>query len=372
MRRQAPAARLPLTGQSEQQSAPAPRAMLQVVGASDKHGGQGAGRGSVSGERVERKELGRGHGVSDPGGWGQEAEARERQELDEERRRLERFSSPRANLESLADLETLVQRQREKRLKRRVPARAPAPEAKDTTRIGPGPSLLQYDGILTDYSYNDRFQIRSRSEPQPLALLEPMDLEAFLKAAAENQEALTDKYLTDGGDPNVHDKLHRTAWHWACPKGHSQLVNKLLEAGATVDVRDLLDGPPVFWACRRGHLDILKQLLNRGAQTWSTPLHVAVRTATAWSTSSPAGPALTHRTRKGTRLYTRRCSPATTEPWRCCCSTGPGWACERSECRTERGLPGSQPALAALRAPDSRTAPPGAAGCPPRNPTTKA
>ncbi|KAB0401378.1 hypothetical protein E2I00_005038, partial [Balaenoptera physalus] len=73
MRRQAPAARLPLTGQSEQQSAPGPRAMLQV---------------------------------------------------------LERFSSPRANLESLADLETLVQRRREKRLKRRVPARAPEPEVK--------------------------------------------------------------------------------------------------------------------------------------------------------------------------------------------------------------------------------------------------
>lgn len=31
----------------------------------------------------------------------------------------------------------------------------------------------------------------------------------FLKAAAENQEALIDKYLTDGGDPNAHDKVER-------------------------------------------------------------------------------------------------------------------------------------------------------------------
>lgn len=31
----------------------------------------------------------------------------------------------------------------------------------------------------------------------------------FLKAAAENQEALIDKYLTDGGDPDAHDKVAR-------------------------------------------------------------------------------------------------------------------------------------------------------------------
>lgn len=38
-----------------------------------------------------------------------------------------------------------------------------------------------------------------------------MDLETFLKAAAENQEALIDKYLRDGGDPNAHDKVARQA-----------------------------------------------------------------------------------------------------------------------------------------------------------------
>ncbi|KAF4016045.1 hypothetical protein G4228_008007 [Cervus hanglu yarkandensis] len=211
----------------------------------------------VSGERVETTKLERGHGVPDPGGglhsWRlgpQEAEARERQKLDEEkRRRLERFNSSRTNLENLADLEKLVQRRKEKRLKRRVPPKAPQPEVK----------------------------------PQPQAQLEPVDLEVFLKAAAENQEALIDKYLADGGDPNAHDKLHRTALHWACLNGHCELVNKLLEAGAAVDARDLLDRTPVFWACRRGHLDILKQLLNRGAQVnardkeGDTALHEAVR-----------------------------------------------------------------------------------------------
>ncbi|XP_014438920.1 ankyrin repeat domain-containing protein 23 isoform X3 [Tupaia chinensis] len=163
---------------------------------------------------------------------------------------MERFNSSRVNLDSLADLENLVQRRREKRLRRRVPPKEPEPVAK----------------------------------LQPQAQLESVDLEMFLKAAAENQEALIDKYLTDGGDPNAHDKLHRTALHWACLKGHGQLVNKLLAAGATVDARDLLERTPMFWACRGGHLDIIKHLLNQGAQVnardkiWSTPLHVAVRT----------------------------------------------------------------------------------------------
>lgn len=41
-----------------------------------------------------------------------------------------------------------------------------------------------------------------------------MGLEVFLKAAAENQEALIDKYLADGGDPNAHDKVARVVQAW--------------------------------------------------------------------------------------------------------------------------------------------------------------
>lgn len=124
---------------------------------------------------------GYGRAAPDPGGWPgkwrlgpHEAAAQERQRLEEEKRRkAERFKSSRPNLDSLADLENLVQRRREKRLKRRVPPRAPEPVVK----------------------------------PQPEAQLEHVDLETFLKAAAENREALIDKYLTDGGDPNAHDKV---------------------------------------------------------------------------------------------------------------------------------------------------------------------
>lgn len=49
---------------------------------------------------------------------------------------LERFNSSRINLENLADLEKLVQRRREKRLKRRVPPRAPEPEVKVREKVG--------------------------------------------------------------------------------------------------------------------------------------------------------------------------------------------------------------------------------------------
>ena len=45
-----------------------------------------------------------------------------------------------------------------------------------------------------------------------------MNLEVFLKAAAENQEALIDKYLADGGDPNAHDKVVRVAQAWCMPR----------------------------------------------------------------------------------------------------------------------------------------------------------
>ncbi|XP_045627633.1 ankyrin repeat domain-containing protein 23 isoform X4 [Ursus americanus] len=43
----------------------------------------------------------------------------------------------------------------------------------------------------------------------------------FLKAAAENQEALTDKYLRDGGDPSAHDKhVHASTCLFCSWTGH--------------------------------------------------------------------------------------------------------------------------------------------------------
>ncbi|XP_044628854.1 ankyrin repeat domain-containing protein 23 isoform X2 [Equus asinus] len=211
----------------------------------------------VSGERVEKKVFGCGRGVPDPGGWPsdwrlgpQEAVARERWKLEEEKKKkLERFNSSRLNLENLADLENLVQRRREKRLKRRVPPKAPEPEVK----------------------------------AQPQARLEPVDLEKFLKAAAENQEALIDKYLTDGGDPNAHDKLERTPVFWACRGGHLDILKLLLNKGAQVNAQDKIRSTPLHVAVRTGHSDCLEHLIACGAhinaqdKEGDTGLHEAVR-----------------------------------------------------------------------------------------------
>ncbi|KAM9584853.1 LOW QUALITY PROTEIN: ankyrin repeat domain-containing protein 23-like [Trichechus inunguis] len=171
--------------------------------------------------------------------------------------KLERFNSSRLNLENLTDLENLVQRRRKGTWKTWFKDE----EGKDRIAASPPGNRSPWLG-------------RSPSRS--------VGLEISLKAAADNQGALTDKYLVDGG-PSAHNKLHHMALHWACLKGHSQLVSRLLEAGASVDAQDLLDRTPVFWACRGGHLDILQQLLNHRAvnardKIWSTPLHVAVRT----------------------------------------------------------------------------------------------
>ncbi|XP_045406111.1 ankyrin repeat domain-containing protein 23 isoform X2 [Lemur catta] len=211
----------------------------------------------VCGERVERKVLGLGHRVPDPGGWPsdwrmapQEAVAREKLKLEEEKKKkLERFNSSRLNLETLAELENLVQRRREKRLKRRVPPRETEPVVK----------------------------------PQPQAQVESVDLEMFLKAAAENQEALIDKFLADGGDPNAHDKLDRTPMFWACRGGHLDILKQLLNQGARVNARDKIWSTPLHVAVRTGHSDCLEHLIECGAhlnaqdKEGDTALHEAVR-----------------------------------------------------------------------------------------------
>ncbi|XP_067396396.1 ankyrin repeat domain-containing protein 23 isoform X6 [Emydura macquarii macquarii] len=196
-----------------------------------------------------------------PKGWRhgvvgvREAVSQEKQKVKEERRKkLEALNSSRLRLDSLQDLEALVRLRKQKRRQQRV--------------------------------------TRPRA-PQPEGTAEPVDEERFLQAVLENRLPVIDKYLAEGGDPNVHDKFRCTALHWACLRGHADVVEKLLQAGATLEPRDMgltppcsaqLEATPLVWACRGGHLQILKRLLEQGAKICrrdklrSTALHVAVRT----------------------------------------------------------------------------------------------
>ncbi|XP_028279304.1 ankyrin repeat domain-containing protein 2 isoform X2 [Parambassis ranga] len=108
----------------------------------------------------------------------------------------------------------------------------------------------------------------------------PVDTAEFMNAASQGKVNVIDVYLADGGNPNAHDELKRTALHRASLEGHTAVVQMLLEKGADINLKDQLGSRAIHWACRGGSLDVVKALKSHGADLnlYSTPLHVATRT----------------------------------------------------------------------------------------------
>nr|XP_046258057.1 ankyrin repeat domain-containing protein 2 isoform X2 [Scatophagus argus] len=113
--------------------------------------------------------------------------------------------------------------------------------------------------------------------------MRPEDTE-FMNAASQGKLNVIDKFLADGGHPDVHDELKRTALHCASLEGHTAVVQLLLGKGADINFKDQLGSRAIHWACRGGSLEVIKALKSHGAdlnvrdKLYSTPLHVATRT----------------------------------------------------------------------------------------------
>ncbi|CAJ1067631.1 ankyrin repeat domain-containing protein 2 [Xyrichtys novacula] len=110
------------------------------------------------------------------------------------------------------------------------------------------------------------------------------DTAEFMNAASQGNRSAIERFLADGGDPDVHDELKRTALHRASLQGHTAVVEMLLGKGADINFKDQLGSRALHWACRGGSLGVVKALKSHGAdlnvrdKLYSTPLHVATRT----------------------------------------------------------------------------------------------
>uniref|UniRef100_A0A673AN18 Ankyrin repeat domain 2 (stretch responsive muscle) n=1 Tax=Sphaeramia orbicularis TaxID=375764 RepID=A0A673AN18_9TELE len=108
-------------------------------------------------------------------------------------------------------------------------------------------------------------------------------LTEFMNASSQGDLKVIDQYLSDGGNPDVHDELKRTALHLASMEGNSAVVQMLLDRGADINFKDRLGSRALHWACRGGNLEVVKVLKSHGAdldvgdKEGDTALHDAVR-----------------------------------------------------------------------------------------------
>ncbi|XP_034538285.1 ankyrin repeat domain-containing protein 2 [Notolabrus celidotus] len=161
------------------------------------------------------------------------------------------------------------------------------PQAEDTVRMisDLGCEILDLDG-----EENITEQCKTKISPRVSVEIPECgsgDTAEFMNAASQGNLHAIEKYLADGGSPDVHDELKRTALHRASLQGHTAVIQMLLEKGADINFKDQLGSRALHWACRGGSLGAVKALKSHGAdlnvrdKLYSTPLHVATRTGHA-------------------------------------------------------------------------------------------
>ncbi|KAF0027460.1 hypothetical protein F2P81_020201 [Scophthalmus maximus] len=89
----------------------------------------------------------------------------------------------------------------------------------------------------------------------------------FMNAATQGKLNVINKYLADGGDPNVHDELKRTALHRAALEGQTTVVQSLLKNGADINFKDQEGDTALHDAVRLNRYKIVKLLIFAGADT---------------------------------------------------------------------------------------------------------
>jgi ankyrin repeat protein len=106
--------------------------------------------------------------------------------------------------------------------------------------------------------------------------------EKFLLAAYRGDLQLLNRYIEDGVDLNVKNKLGHTALMRATSKGHKAAVVTLIDAGAYMNVRAVNGATTFYKACEHQEIDIALILIECGADVlicpdYDEPLVVAAR-----------------------------------------------------------------------------------------------
>eukprot|EP00698_Gefionella_okellyi_P020802 TRINITY_DN6596_c0_g1_i1.p1 TRINITY_DN6596_c0_g1~~TRINITY_DN6596_c0_g1_i1.p1 ORF type:complete len:897 (+),score=246.55 TRINITY_DN6596_c0_g1_i1:73-2763(+) len=91
--------------------------------------------------------------------------------------------------------------------------------------------------------------------------------QAFVQAAANNDETAVSRYIESGGDVNGADPSGNTALCEASSNGHSIICRLLLRHGANVDLVGSEGMTPLMKAAKKGHTNLCRLLLEHGANT---------------------------------------------------------------------------------------------------------